>query len=209
MNKKILFLVAMVITLSVCLFSCKINGSDGSNHGGTSNGGSNDGADNSSNNDNFVWSSGVAPNIILDGYSSEILDADSLIKCFYDLTGVPAIIAKEEHEVALHEILVGNVNREISKKAYKHLETLIGSNGEDEGWVIYSNGKSIAIAYSDGLSFDAAVDYLENEVFVQSTFAPEQGVVAEDVFDAYEYVEEKYFNIFIFNSFNYMKSIFS
>ena len=184
--KKALELCALLILATCVLFSCKTKTDDISKDDASSGDSSNTVVS-----ENCVWSNGIAPKILLDDYSTDNLDWYSWLSSLYDHCGTSPVLAPDSDEAADHEITVGVVNRDVAKKAYRYLESDLEDFGENaEGWVIYSNGKSVAIAYDGQFAFIEAINYFNKNYLPNKSFAPDSGVIASDVFDTEEYVDE-------------------
>ncbi len=82
----------------------------------------------------------------------DIIDAAVL-----KLTGKSAVIKRETEGEAEHEIILGETDRRLSSQAYNRLDTL--KEGQDGliGYYVYSDGKSIAIAYDSEESLELAI----------------------------------------------------
>ena len=90
-----------------------------------------------------------------------------------------------------HEIVVGNTDRAVSKKAYTRLSRLEKLGEHDVGFVIYSDGASVAIAFDEdkfgtnGALIDS-VEHFVNNYMQNATLSLENGVAYETVFDIIE-----------------------
>ena len=187
--KKSLILCASFILAITMLFSCKAK---------------NDTTDKNNNqsdentdviiDENCIWGKGVAPSIILDDHAAEQSTADSWLYTLYYNSEVFPTLLPDTAEEENHEITVGRVNRDISGKAYLYLERKLEDYGDSisdaEGWLIYTNGKSVAIAYDGHFAYIEAIKYFEENCLQNETFAPPKGVVASDIFITEEYVDE-------------------
>ena len=87
-------------------------------------------------------------------YADKKLNSDlkqELYDLIYDTVGVRLQLENEVPEIAAeHEIIIGKSERAASKKAYELLDALMA--GKDEsfgGYVVYSDGASIAAAYTE------------------------------------------------------------
>ncbi len=69
-------------------------------------------------------------------------------------------IVNDSTPAAKHEIIIGNADRELSKKAYKLLSRMDIEDGKD-AYVICSDGYSIAVAYTTECGFESAEIALE------------------------------------------------
>ncbi len=94
-------------------------------------------------------------------------------------------------EEGKHNIVLGRSSAQISVDAYKRLEALCE---EDEvGYLIYSNGSSVCIAYSeaeDRLAAQFAFEYFVQNYVVDQLIAP-AGVLYSYTFNVDEYFQEK------------------
>lgn len=94
---------------------------------------------------------------------------------------------------AMREIIIGRCDRELSRQAYRTLERIESEEGDGK-FVIYSNGASVAIAYTDR-DYDVAeiaVDYfLENYVNGKNELVLEVGYHHSKVVNMEEYFSEK------------------
>ena len=97
---------------------------------------------------------------------------------------------------AEHEIIFGESDRELSKKAYRLLERQEKKKNEEVGYVILSDGKSLAIAY-DGerygtrIAEDAAIECLISKYITAPSLAVLEGCTDNVVFDMLEYQKQK------------------
>jgi len=87
-----------------------------------------------------------------------------------DACGKRPEIAAETYGVADHEIVVGETSRQLTADAKAAMEVAIADSGiseEDRKWylhyMIYSDGASVAIVWSDDLLAEEAVEYFMNE----------------------------------------------
>ncbi len=89
-----------------------------------------------------------------------------------------------------HQIIVGKTDNELSEKAYRYLERF----KEDEeyvGYVIYSDGKSVAIAFDEAsfgedIAFSEAIKKFVSEYMKAESLKLGAGVVYTDAFDPIE-----------------------
>ncbi len=186
LKRTLAFCAALLIAI-FSFSSCNTKKSDKSDSNPPSDGNSNATVD-----DNCVWGKGIATNILLDDFSAENVNEDDWA---YELFGSCEIYPKfvtDTAEETDHEIVVGQVKRTISTRAYRQLEAVLNElgNSEAEGWVIYTNGKSIAIAYNGYFGFTEAIKYFTDNCLNRSHLVLDAGVVASDAFDTEEYVDE-------------------
>ncbi len=194
--KKALLLFVLLMLTAFALFSCKV-GDDGEGSGdssdtdsGASSGGSSDSTPDGDG--SYVWSKGDAPVILLDEYASENLQIKTWVDTLYTNLGGYATVTPDSEAAAEHEISVGRVDRNASVKAYRRLEKMLEDYGrlDSEGWVIYTNGTSCAIAYEGEFAFAEAIKYFNENYLSKESFSPEAGVLAHGAFVTEEYVAE-------------------
>ena len=102
---------------------------------------------------------------------------------------IPGQYTAENIEESEHEIVIGRTTREISSLAYAELEKLT-LEGYEVGYLIYSDGSSVAIAYGDSymnVAAAAALSYFEENLLTDElALAP--GVSHSDKVDVVEYL---------------------
>lgn len=183
--KKIMAFGAALLIAICSLFSCKPyeTDKDPSQSGGNSN---------TVIDGNCIWSKGIAPGIVLDEYSAENLDSDDWSYKIYNNCEIYPKLYTDVAEEGEHEIVIGNVKRSIAKKAYNQLEEVLNEFGDSgaEGWVIYTNGKSVAIAYNGQFAFEEAIKHFNDNYINRSSLVLDAGVLASDAFTTEEYVDE-------------------
>ena len=94
---------------------------------------------------------------------------------------------------APHEIVVGETDRDISVRAYRLLY-LMNCTDEEVGYLIYSDGSSVAIAFDDAylgekIAFSEAVNVFVKDLMVSSSLQLEEGIVCRKSFYAMEWQE--------------------
>jgi len=102
-------------------------------------------------------------------------------------------------ERAKHEIIFGKSDREISKKAYRLLERQERNNSSEGGYVIYSDGESVAVAYDAERYFTATSQAAAVSCFVEkylggvtdATLVIREGCAENVVFDTVEYQKDE------------------
>ena len=107
--------------------------------------------------------------------------------------------APTDSEPHSHEIVLGNTEREISLIALERLARLDKENADDRSFLIYFDGKSVAIVYEDdeeGITASLAVDHFINN-YVKSTLVCNSGTVYSETVnileDYYGKMDEEYF----------------
>ena len=180
MKKLILLMLVLALSLAA-ISSCKSNAGGGNDNGGNNNPSTGDVED-------AIWSSDITLGIVLE--QGTTWDAIA----FYDelcalIDSVPDFVS-ENADPYDHEFVFGNTTRQVSQMAYKMLDRqLTGVSGEI-AWLIYSNGKSVGIAFNSELGMRFAADYIKENFLTQKTLKLPAGVVAYDVVDVAEYATE-------------------
>lgn len=191
------WLLLIVLSMLICIFaSCKNSSSDSQNgvQGGNANDGSDSGAADAPNVPNLIFDYNNPPTLVCNDPEA-LADAISEVQfaVYYITYRTPSPVSDSTPKAA-HEIVFGQSNREISKKAYTYLNR-IEKEDEDVAYLIYSDGSSIAIAFHEdryhinAAAFRAAeafADVCRNKEYV----AIAKGTVDSLVFDALEYQEE-------------------
>ena len=97
-------------------------------------------------------------------------------------------IAPDTQEAVEHEIIIGKADRELSREAYRRLD-MHETDGENYvGYVIYSDGKSLAVAYDEDIfelnfALNEAVDILIDKYLDGKYLQLKKGVVYERAHD--------------------------
>lgn len=103
------------------------------------------------------------------------------------------IYIDELPEKAEHEIIVGKTDREISKRAYTYLERENYNELGDFGYLIYSDGSSVAIAYTEALNYSTLNEIVLN--FAKEYFSEElvlkKGIVKKEKLNLMSIFEEE------------------
>ena len=176
--KRFLTLIALIVTLTLMLASCEVIGEIKDMIGlGTPSSAE------------TVWASDVKATMV---FREETDDITSLYQHIYQSTGVAPGTAPAHSAETKNEIVVGDIGREISKTAYLKLDRFADIYSLEEkgssAYLIYAEGGSIAIAYSDTYARYAAIDYLiENSASGSFTA---NGVVAKSEFNTEDFIAE-------------------
>ncbi len=152
-SKLLLVILALALTLGIICSCSSGKGSADQNTDSSQNGdqNNNQGGDNSqiADVDNLIFGPNVVPAVICntpEALSSEISTIqDAIFYCTYYIPNVTSDAAAQ----AEHEVILGKSNREVSKRAYTLLNRLEKEDEYDVGYLIYSDGSSIAIAYEE------------------------------------------------------------
>ncbi len=177
MKARFLLLLALVASLCLTLASCLISPPPNG-----------DNTNLAPENDNFVWQDGSVLTVIA-GTSYDRERTNDLFSSVAALQTAIVYTATTEAEEEGHELVVGKCDRSISRLAYTELAKI--EVGEHEyPYLIYSDGKSVCIAYNDvdgyiSYAADAAVAcFKENCLKTTLTLAP--GVVYSGKVNAME-----------------------
>lgn len=167
-TKSFLILLTLLL-LSLALFSCKKDGQDSDSGNTNTNSPSAPGEEK----ENLIFNTGTKVNIIVSGdeISPQTLTAFYTEVFKYVGRDNLSIYLDEIPEKSEHEIIIGKTDREISKRAYSLLNTEDYEELGDCGYVIYSDGSSLAIAYTESLNYSYLDDIILN--FAKEYFSEE------------------------------------
>lgn len=180
--KKLILLVIVVLATSSILFSCQ--GIFGDKTDNVTPDGTNEQVGTT------IWSSDVKATIVT---AEETSDIASLRQHIYQKSGIAPGVTPIYSAETTNEIIFGETGRMISDTAYAKLDRYadiysLEQNG-NSAYLIYAEGSSIAIAYSDTFARCAAVEYLIANSDDGSFSA--DGVVSRKVFNTVEFIAEK------------------
>lgn len=138
---------------------------------------------------NTVWSPELTPVIVTDESAEEVA---ALRQHLSGLTGSEPELRPTSAAATANEIIVGNSERGISKKANAHLDAVAESiedyaGNEKSSYVIYAEGGTLAIVYTNVYAKDAAITYIK-ENYKDATAAIADGVVAKTIFDTEDFI---------------------
>ena len=172
-NKKSLILVILSVVLILGVFSsCKGNTND---------------PDELTDSDIFLAEGSQVYFIVPE--NSDI-KAEALENTVFDITGNYPLYKYDSSPVKKREVIFGETSRELSRKANRALSKL-ELEGEIQGYVIYSSGTSVAIAYSNDVALEAALGKFMSTCFSgDDSYDLKQGLLAQESFSVYEYYDE-------------------
>ncbi len=176
---KITKTVWVMLVMSLIIFSlgsCKKSG---------------DGADSTPSvvDDDVIYSPQVNTTIIL-GEGIKESDVTAIKTAYYKKVGKELSIGSSDP----HKIIVGKTDDELSVRAYNYLSKF--KDDELAGYVIYSDGRSVAIAFDEAsfgenISFNVAIEFFVSDCMNSNTLKLGTGAVYKDSFDAIEKQEER------------------
>lgn len=171
--KRILSVTLILSSLLLCLVSCNWFG---------------DGNGDESEKDGYIWSSEFESFIVCEEQTKDTERVRTHVLVSASIS--PKVISPDEN-VRAHEIVFGDVGREISDEAYSRLDRradlLALRSQKQSAYLIYAHNGSLAIAYSDIYARAIAVDYIVENLKVEHfTF---EGVVAYDLVSTADIVD--------------------
>ena len=177
--KKLLVLLLVILTCFAFLASCDKLGFGDKDQG--------DKPSNESGNAEVIWSSDRKATLV---FKEETNDISSLYQHIYQQTGIAPATAPMHSAEVKNEVVIGESGRQISKEAYHKLDRYadlydLVARGES-AYLIYAEGGSLAVAYSDTFSRLAAIDYLVDNITGESFAA--DGVVMKSTFKIEEFL---------------------
>ncbi len=129
------------------------------------------------------------------GEGIEIDDVKAIRNVYFAIVGKEISIKVADEEPSEHEIIIGKTDREISNKAYRTL--LLNNNDEEKvGFSIYSDGKSVAIAYDkasfgENIALSEAMDCFVSKYMKNDSLKLSSGVAYIDTFYPIEKQKER------------------
>lgn len=188
-NWKKILLLLLAVMLAFGIFGCKRSGKTDTNDGPGTN------SDNSqtSEKENLIYNSDTKISLIIGDHSlSDVAVSDIYNYLFRNVYTNVKIYIDEIPEKADHEIILGRTDRDISKRAYTLLEREELSAFGEAGYLIYSDGSSIAIAHSESLNYeylgDVVLKFLDS-YFTEEVVAP-KGVIKKEVVNILDTIKE-------------------
>ncbi len=177
--KKLAILLSMLLMLSLCLVSC--------------------GTDNvvdtppeqTEEAENLIYNEHSKLYFVFDSDALTEDDINRIIMAFIE-EGISIEPRSVDAEPAEHEIVIGNVGREVSDTAYDQLDRIEVSSDVDLRYLVYSNGSSIALAYEEdreGYCLDKALELLL-ENYVKDELILSRGPYDKTAFNLYDYLAE-------------------
>ena len=131
----------------------------------------------------------IYPDNGLYDYANELLYAMSA-----NMTTVPSMATDKDSEASGSELVIGATSREVSKKAYEHLADLESDNEYEIPYLVYSDGKSVAIAYTQddngyNVALIKAIEAFIDHVGRSESFGINEGSILAGFVEPLEYQE--------------------
>ena len=139
MKKRIVAVLLLVMLCLTALFSCKDGDDSGDGAGGGSSDVSGDG------NGGSASGSSINYTVIYEVNDLAYFLADDIRDSLPDKKDVGFAAATEAE--GEYEIVVGKTSRDVSVRAYRRLERITVESPSESRFVVYSDGKSVALAY--------------------------------------------------------------
>ena len=181
MKNKVFVLLAALLSCVMMLAGCKIVGGDekpSENFGGTP-----------------IYSSDSTLGI---RYGEEVYSCEEVADLYNNFYAVTNVVKLDKNSTPMeHEIVLGVSNLDVSTEAYRRLARMSldseQENNPDEytRCLIYSDGKSVAIAFDEQIDFISlriAIDYVA-ENLVSESLTLESGTVFSAITNIYEFYE--------------------
>ncbi len=185
---KNILLLLVCITCAASLFSCSKDKSNGTTQNGTIQN-SEETAD-----EKVVYSPTVNATLVL-GEGVNPRSVSLIRSAYYENTGKEILVKDASSEESSHEIIVGKTSRDISVRAHRALELSEHADGE-VGFLIYSDEKSVAIAFDDAalgenVAFASAIEAFVEKYMRGSSLELGKGIVYYTNFDPIQKQEER------------------
>ena len=191
-EKSRIIILTLMLALSVsALFSCTVPGSSS----GTGEGGGNTEVDVPLGTAGLIYNSQTEINLIAADSSFPETKASSIAQAFRRTLGNRAHINfTDDIEALEHEIILGESNRDVSRTAYAYLDQIMESYHEEHGgYVLYSDGSSLALAYTDEVTNHHLEDIIADLLAMaeQTSLVYEEGIVSTKIYDLYKIYEQE------------------
>jgi len=162
MKTKLLALLLVIVTVLSMLASC-------GGTGGTGTGGTDEGGDGEDTGDTTPTAALEFSCIIYDDYLPANVDWRAILNAYQVATGKRLSTARDvDVDETEGEIVIGNTNRSITKKAQRQLERQLRLKGErdwdDIAYFIYVKDGSVALVWDDDYAADKAIQKLKEYV---------------------------------------------
>lgn len=117
--------------------------------------------------------------VLVWGEGMSSADVENIRAAYYSACRKSIEVVSSNSQKKEHEIIIGKTSRELSQKAYRVIE--IGKQEDTEvGFAVYSDGKSIALAFDEvylgtNIAYENAIEYFITTYFNTSTLKADAG----------------------------------
>ena len=142
-------------------------------------------------NNNLIYNTSTELYLVFEEGKFEEYEIERLVKAFEGAC-IKAAVSGANEKKKPHEIVLGNTDREVSKRAYSELEKIEKYPTEGGRYLIYSDGSSVAIAYDEeygNFSRIIAIDYFTKNL-IKAELMLAEGVVKKESFNLPERLGE-------------------
>lgn len=180
--KKILTLLMLLITSISLLCACTPDASDKA----------------PTNADGIFWAEGLEMYLVIEQSDENTVDkeatgiANELSRLIFNRIGTsPKMTTTFIKAPGGHEVVIGRADRAVSDIAYRNLDHYV-DEGKD-GYIIYSDGTSVAIAYSCDDVIDMALEaFMERVIKVKNgKIVLPEGILVQNLFNINDYYDEQ------------------
>ena len=143
--------------------------------------------------DDYIFNSRSELYLVYDFEEIDDEELTDLVSAIFEVNYLGPRAWGEDEEKMPHEIVIGEVDREISEVAYTYLRQLPAEGEDDVRFLVYSDGTSVALAYdSDVGNFTRgiAIEYF-TENYIVDELVLEEGIAYKTAFNLYDYLEKK------------------
>ena len=124
--------------------------------------------------------------IVIENDDVDIIDIRNGI---YDITGMIPIVSPDK-AASEREIIFGNTGRPASEAAKAELEKILSADKKVAGYIIYSDGKSVAVYWSDASLQNLAIAMFSKVCINQKKLVLDAGVLSNESFSNAELVKD-------------------
>ena len=163
--KRLLAILAVLLIAVMCLVSCSDPETETEDPSG--NGKNENGTEKEEKQENLIYN-GTSELYFIFGEGIKETSAVNLQNYVDSVRGSLSMFAGAASEEHAHEIVIGNTDREITRVAKWHLERLERESSYDYGYLIYSDGASVAIVFDEDQNEFAehrAYDYFKENTY--------------------------------------------
>jgi len=136
----------------------------------------------------YIFSPTTVVNLV---YNGDHLTHAGVSEIYYAISNLienPPMLVNDSSAVGEHEIVIGKSERPVSKEAYRRLSQLERESSDYHGYLIYSDGNSVAIAYDEDIfelhmAQEDALEYFMDTYLSESVLRIKKGVAKSDLFN--------------------------